>query len=136
MKTELLRKMKLIGFMLMMVSANAFANSANEEKNTLNVVSQKTINLSTSDNTTTIPIVLRVGEDMNVTISEDAGYRYNPNLTDVEEYDGGSIVWDDGARSFVIRITAVSRGRVVLRLVLVAIDGYSTKYVDIVIEIN
>ena len=136
MKTELLRKMKLIGFMLMMVSANAFANSANEEKNTLNVVSQKTINLSTSDNTTTIPVVMQENETRDVPIPVDIGYQYNRDLTDIEEYDGGSIVWDDGARSFVIRITAVSRGRVVLRLVLVAIDGYSTKYVDIVIEIN
>lgn len=136
MKTELLRKMKLIGFMLMMVSANAFANSANEEKNTLNVVSQKTINLSTSDNTTTIPVVLRVGEDTDVTISEDVGYRFDFNRTIINKYEGGNIEWSNSTRSYVIRITAVSKGRVVLRFVLVAIDGYSTKYVDIVIEIN
>ena len=128
MKTKLLKRAMLVGFMLMMVFASALANNVDEEKNNSRQLMSTDI--------TIIPLEMSEGEETSVTIPIDEGYQYNPDGTIATEYDGGRIEWDDGLRSFVIRITAISKGRVVLRLVLIAIDGFSTKTIDIVININ
>lgn len=128
MKAELLKRAMLVGLMLMMVFASALANNVDEEKNNSRQLMSTDITVISRD--------MSEGQEIFVTIPVDEGYRYNRDGTTVTEYEGGHIEWDDGLRSFVIRITAISRGRVVLRLVLIAIDGYSTKTIDIVINIS
>ena len=71
---SVLQRMTLLGFMLMTMSINAFANNANEEKkNSTKVVVEKSVSRSILD--PNVPIVLSVGEETGwLALPEFVGY--------------------------------------------------------------
>ena len=87
MKTELvLKKMMLLGFMLMAVSINVFANKANEEKNTTNVVVERLINRSMINPDQ--PIILNERQVTEwLALPEQVGYECTGCLIDGENRD-------------------------------------------------
>ena len=81
-------------------------------------------------------ITISEGAEDFVHVPVEMGYVFNENLSNVTGDDPECITWSDAnARTLVIRILANYRGRAVLHLVFVAIDGGPTKIIDIYIEV-
>ena len=141
MNTELiLRRMMLLGFMLMTMSINVFADNANdEEKNPTNVPVEKSVDRSiVEDNIRTMEISLQNEEP--VPIPYDIyfeGYQLDINRISVIGDNPGCIeLINDGARLWRLRVLARYLGRAIIRLLFDPIpieDGPTLApiYVDI-----
>lgn len=135
MKTELvLKKMMLLGFMLMAVSINVFANKANEEKNTTNVVVERLINRSMINPDQ--PIILNERQVTEwLALPEQVGYECTDWLIDgentncVEAELAESLRNVDNAVYRFVKLVARAVGRAVLRLVYTPVDGGNTTIV-------
>lgn len=76
MKTDFFfKRMMLLGFMFMAVSINVFANNANEEENTINVIIESSISLSTNEIS---------GQPVPLVLGQDTGWRLLPTRTGYE----------------------------------------------------
>ena len=137
MKTELvLKKMMLLGFMLMAVSINVFANNANGKKDTADVVAEKTVSRSTIERyEDPITIIFNNNGSQVITpvdVEGPMGYRYDDCIIEegscIEEYNGNM-------RDLIVRIIARYRGRTILKLRFVALEGGSNTII-INIEVN
>ncbi len=137
MKTELvLKKMMLLGFMLMAVSINVFANNANEEKNSVNRDGDNSLSISADPNVTEHFMEVEEGALGTITIVPPAGYTVDGIPEQIS--NGGSVqIIEDDSRGLVIRFIATYRGRTVLRVNLFTIGGGSGGFtIDIVINIK
>lgn len=136
----------LLGFMFMAVSINVFANKANEEENTINVIIEKTISLSTNE-IQGQPVTLYMGQDTDYwrllpsrTGYECTGYEVvgdNPHCVDVELTEG--LRNTDSIKSVFrfVRYIARALGRATLKLIYTPVgsDGNGSTIV-ITIEIT
>ena len=137
MKTELvLKKMMLLGFMLMAVSINVFANNANEEKDSVNRDGDNSLSISADPNVTEHFMEVEEGALGTITIVPPAGYTVDGIPEQIS--NGGSVqIIEDDSRGLVIRFIATYRGRTVLRVNLFTIGGGSGGFtIDIVINIK
>ena len=97
MKTDFFfKRMMLLGFMFMAVSIDVFANNANEEENTINVIIESSISLSTNE-ISGQPVPLVLGQDTGWRLLPTrsgygcTGYEVvgdNPHCVDVELLEG------------------------------------------------
>ena len=137
MKTELvLKKMMLLGFMLMAVSINVFANNANEEKNSVNRDGDNSLSISADPNVTEHFMEVEEGALGTITIVPPEGYTVDGIPEQIS--NGGSVQIIGGdSRGLVIRFIATYRGRTILRVNLFTIGGGSGGFtIDIVINIK
>lgn len=122
------KKMILTGLMLF-VSTGVFANSTNEEKNSLS----RSVNNNLIVNTLTNQgMDIWEGDEGTITIAPPTGYTIN-------RYDitsgGDNIVLYNNSRGIVIRFKAIKNGQTKLNVTLIAIGG-NGRTVEIEITIN
>ena len=137
MKTELvLKKMMLLGFMLMAVSINVFANNANEGKNSVNRNGEYIFSISANPGTTDYLVEIEEGALGTISIVPPVGYTVDGIPTQIPA-DGSVQLINDGSRGLVIRFIATWRGRTILRVRLLSIgEGSGGFTIDIVINIK
>ena len=99
MKTDFFfKRMMLLGFILMEVSINVFANNANEEKNIINVTIEKSISLSANE---------MQGQPVTLGLSQDTGWRLLPTRSGYE-CTGYEVVWE-GSHCVDVELSEGSR---------------------------
>lgn len=122
------KKMILTGLMLF-VSTGVFANSTNEEKNSLS----RSVNNNLIVNTLTNQgMDIWEGDEGTITIAPPNGYTINRH--DITS-GGDNIVLYNNSRGIVIRFKAIKNGQTKLNVTLIAIGG-NGRTVEIEITIN
>lgn len=122
------KKMILTGLMLF-VSTGVFANSTNEEKNSLSRSVNNNLIVNTLENR---GMDIWDGEEGTITIVPPTGYTiYGHDIIS----GGDNIVLYNNSRGLVIRFKAIKNGQTKLNVTLIAIGG-NGRTVEIEITIN